>query len=110
MNDPLKLEEWESKYSPVLEESYCQTPGDVKVFEYWDEALAEAEIQMEENKTSTMRYRHIWTRVEGDSGKIIILNGGRLCNRLNYVVTVNPWGTEDHDKNADVYVEVTEEE
>lgn len=42
-------------------------------------------------------YKHVWTVVEGDTGDLYIIAGYHLVNRLNYIVTTNPWITgEEH--------------
>ena len=45
--------------------------------------------------------RHfVWTAVDGESDKIIIIPGFHIVNRLGYYVTDKPW--EDIDKDMEV--------
>ncbi len=39
---------------------------------------------------------HVWTRIDGDNGRLYIINGWHIVNRIDYIVTEIPW-LEDHD-------------
>jgi len=101
----IKLEEWESKYSPVQNEE-----GYEMAFETWKEEVDRMLSHIDQIKPENSKpYQHVWTRVDGDDGKLILLNGWHAVNRLDYFVTELPWGTgEDSDK--DVYIEVKYED
>ena len=40
-------------------------------------------------------YSHVWTVVEGDSGKWVIIEGWHAVNRQLYMVTEEPWQTRN---------------
>lgn len=44
---------------------------------------------------STNHLNHIWTRVDNENGPIFI-NGWHIVNRIDYMVTENPW-KEHHE-------------
>jgi hypothetical protein len=37
----------------------------------------------------------IWTVVDGDDGELYVCAGYHLVNRINYLITKNPWVTGD---------------
>ena len=39
---------------------------------------------------------HVWTRIDGDDGRVYNINGWHIVNRIDYVVTEVPW-LEHHD-------------
>jgi len=39
---------------------------------------------------------HVWTRIDGDDGRVYIINGWHIVNRIDYVVTEVPC-LEHHD-------------
>ena len=97
MNQLIALDAWEEKYSPldIDGEGY-------ETFMEWEEAANLAKTFNKENPQF-----HMWTRVEGDNGKLIVLNGSRICNRLDCCVTKEPWG--NNPKGSD-YIEVSWED
>ena len=72
------------------------------LFNYRDEALDEANVFA--HALGTKPYQHVWTLVDGDSGKCCLINGWHYCNRLAYVVCETPWG-DGSDNDSDVYIE-----
>lgn len=104
MNRLLSIEEWEEEYSPIQDvegNKIYETYG-----EYLEELKADADVISTERGTEP--YRHVWTVVDGDSGKLIILNGWHLCNRIHYLLTDTPWG-DGSESDKDIYIEVTYE-
>lgn len=90
----ISLEDWESYFEPITEEESDQ------YFPFYDDAK-----KYVESKFSNKPYQHIWSIVEGDSGKMILLNGYHKVNVLDYLVCKIPWGIGE-ESDADVYVEV----
>lgn len=104
----LTYEEWEATYIPatnpeeddavVFYETYSPHREDVTIYA---EQLAKEQ--------GTRLYQHIWTRVDGDNGKLILLNGWHICNRLDYCVSHIPWGNGTQE-DKDTYIEVKYED
>lgn len=89
----LKVEEFDEVF-PII-----QNGDEIMQLDEYSDAISHSKKYDEVNP-----YRHIWTCVDGESNKLILLNGYHLCNRLYYVVSPEPWGTgEDTDK--DIYIE-----
>jgi transcription elongation factor Elf1 len=101
----ITLEQWVEKYNPEMEdgqEIFYETYG-----EHFEELRKKASELAE--KKGTRPYQHIWSRVDGDNGKLILLNGWHIVNRLDYCITEEPWGNGiNADKN--IYIEVKYEE
>ena len=55
-------------------------------------------------------YNFIWTRIDGYNGKLILVNGRRFINRLDYCLTELPWQGKNGIEDKDVYIEVQYEE
>lgn len=97
LQDPLTPKAWEKQYSPidVNDEGY-------ETFMEYEEAITLAKTLNKKNPQF-----HVWTRVDGEDGKLILLNGFRLCNRLDYCVTKKAWG---NDPKGSDYIEVSWED
>jgi len=95
-HDQISLEDWENYFKPIENEN---EDGDLR-FDYYKDAFIYAEKEFV-NKP----YQHIWSLVDGDDGKLILLNGYHKVNTLNYLVCNIPWGT-GKDSDAEVYMEV----
>ena len=93
---PLTVKQHEKFFKPVVKDN------STILFDYSYEAITEANVFS--HALGTKPYQHIWTLVDGDSGKEILLNGWRLCNRLAYVVCEVPWG-DGSDNDSEVYIE-----
>ena len=50
-------------------------------------------------------YMFIWTRLDGDDGKLHLTNGIRYVNRLDYCVTRKPWVNRETPKEAIIDVD-----
>lgn len=93
---PLTIRQHENFFKPVVKDD-CSI-----LFDYSNEAIDQANVFAHALGTKT--YQHIWTLVDGDSGKEILLNGWHRVNRLAYVVCEVPWGDGLYaDKN--IYIE-----
>ena len=68
------------------------------------EAKEKANEIIKDNNLDTKTYQHIWTVVEGESGKLCTLNGNHMFDRFGYIVSKTPWG-DGTDKDKDVYIE-----
>lgn len=87
------LDEWEEYFKPVFKDD------EEARFDHYNDAL-EYVSKRYDNKP----YQHIWAVVEGDKGKLILLNGYHKVNVLHFVVCDIPWGTgENSDKK--IYIE-----
>ena len=86
----------EKFFKPVVKDD------DTILFDYSNEAIAEANVFS--HAIGTKPYQHIWTLVDGDSGKEILLNGWRWCNRLANVVCEVPWG-DSSSTDSRIYIE-----
>ena len=109
-NEPLTLDQWESTYLPVQDDEGCEV-----FFETYHPHLDELAVCSGEQALANLPnkhkpYNHVWTRVDGDNGKLILLNGYHLCNRLDYCVTKLPWGTGNLESDNKLYIEVTYED
>ena len=108
----LSDDEWVKKYNPI-----CGDEGE-RFYETYVSDSYEDDFEALKKKATELAggskkeaFRHVWTRVDGDSGKLILLNGYHMCNRLDYCLTKEPWGKdglEIKDYN-DIYIEVTYE-
>jgi len=81
-----ELNAWDEKYKPI---SNHIDKGNDK-FETYGEEL---EFVRTINSTEPNR---VWTLIEGDSGKLWIVNGYHFVNRLNYFITKNPYEKEEY--------------
>ena len=93
---PLTIRQHEKFFKPVIKDD------DTILFDYSNEAIAEANVFAHALGTKT--YQHIWTLVDGDSGKCCLINGWHRVNRLAYVVCETPWGTGE-ESDSDIYIE-----
>ena len=93
---PLTIKQHEDYFKPFTKED------DTILFDFPAEALIQAEVFAKLNNTKP--YQHVWTLVEGDSGKECLINGWHVCNRLAYVVCEVPWGIGT-ESDTDVYIE-----
>jgi len=103
----LILEEWVVDFNPLMNEE------DQEIFyETHGESYKKFQNKIEEisKKNGTEPYQHVWTRVDGESGRLILLNGYHLVNRIDFCVTEKPWGTGDLKTDAKKYIEVTYED
>lgn len=91
----IPLYEWEDYFEPVNDEDM----GEKRFYSYKDACSFASSRYCREP------YQHIWSIVEGDSGKLILLNGRHKCNVLDYIVCDTPWGLGE-DSDSAVYLEV----
>jgi len=101
----LTLDEWVDEFQPIQ-----GTEGEL-FFSTYGEFIEELKSRADEiaAQHGTREHQHIWTRVDGDSGRLILLNGWHTVNRLDYCLSELPWG-DGTDTDRDVYIEVTYEE
>lgn len=96
---PLTVKQFNNYFKPIENED-----GNGYLIDYSNEAEQTAKEYIKENNLTTQVYQHIWTVVDGSSGKLCTINGWHMCNRLAYIVCKTPWGNgTDSDKN--VYIE-----
>ena len=95
-HDQISVEDWENYFKPI---ENGNEDNDL-TFDNYKDAFEYAE-QRFVNKP----YQHIWSRVDGDSGKLILLNGYHKVNVLDYLVCNTPWGNGENS-DAEVYMEV----
>ena len=50
-------------------------------------------------------YKYIFTCVDGERDKLILLNGWHYCNRMFYVVSTKSWSTGNLEKDGQLYIE-----
>lgn len=93
---PLTIRQYEKFFKPVIKDH--QTI----LFDFKEEAATQANVFT--HALGTKPYQHIWTLVDGDSGKCCLINGWHWCNRLAYVVCETPWGDGSED-DSNVYIE-----
>ena len=93
---PLTIRQHEKFFKPFIKDD------DTILFDYSEEATHQANVFA--HALGTKPYQHIWTLVDGDSGKECLINGWHRCNRLAYVVCETPWGTGE-ESDSDVYIE-----
>jgi len=104
--ETLKIDEWEILYSPLQDdegEIFYHPSSDGSELSF-DALIEKASEFVGGNKKAA--YRHIWTRVDYD-GKLYLVNGIHVVNRLDYCITEKPWWTGRGD---DTVIEVEYEE
>jgi len=72
-------DEWIKTYEPVTE------GDDILFYETYGKELEHIQ---------TLSPQFVWTLMDADNGKIILVNGVRFVNRIAYAVTKNPWKEE----------------
>ncbi len=72
------------KYTPVVNEK-----TGAEYFETYGEELA---------VVKRANPKHIWTVVEGDEGKLIVIPGFHVVNRFLYILTEEPIRPEDENE------------
>ena len=108
------IEEWVEEFSPLMEfdEDLREEMGQELFFDASEsedmESMAKEMIELYRDGTTKL-YQHVWTRVDGESGRLILLNGWHICNRLDYVLCTEPWGS-GKESDSEVYIEVRYEE
>jgi len=105
----LTLNEWKDEFEPVLEfDEETKEEGDILFYETYEPHIGSMKEYAEKlaKASGAKFYQHIWSRVDGDGGKLILLNGWHRCNRLDYCLSSIPWG-DGSDEDKDIYIEVT---
>lgn len=92
----LTIRQHKNFFKPVVKDDYTI------LFDFANEATKQANVFA--HALGTKPYQHIWTLVDGDSGKCCLINGWHRCNRIAYVVCETPWG-DGSDYDSDVYIE-----
>ena len=80
----MNYDEWNNKYHPIN--------NDLDDEAMLDTLLLPILLKIDKH--------FVWTVVDGENDKLIILPGFHYVNRLGYYATDNPW--EDKDKNMEV--------
>lgn len=93
---PLSVKQFDEFFKPFIKDDQTM------LFDFPEEATYQANSYA--HKQGTKTYQHIWTCVDGDNGKLILINGWHLCNRIAYVVCETPWG-DGSDQDSDIYIE-----
>jgi len=108
-NCQISLSNWEDYFKPIVNDN---DDGEMK-FLTWKDAYKYTEENFSSksraNKEASKPYQHIWSVVDGDSGKLILLNGYHKVNVLDYLVCETLWGTGKEEDN-NVYLEVEYQE
>jgi hypothetical protein len=84
---------FEKKYKPILNKYQSSAECPVYMFDTSDKEfkllkrLADKFAKTEGGKNGY----HVWTMVDGERDKVIILNGWHLVNRLGYLITEERW-------------------
>ncbi|RLF44396.1 MAG: hypothetical protein DRN17_04530 [Thermoplasmata archaeon] len=82
------VEVWENGYDPLMDEDNCQE----RRFHWEGEQWAEFEsILADLEPDKKKRYYHTWTLMTDDNGEMIICNGLRYVNRMEYIITREKW-------------------
>ena len=79
-------DKWIKTYEPITE------GGDILFYETYGEELEHIQ---------TLSPQFVWTLLDADNGKIVLVNGIHFVNRIAYAVTKNPWKEEvlvEYDK------------
>ena len=93
---PLTIKQHEKFFKPFIKDD------ETILFDYSEEATYRANVFAHALGTKT--YQHIWTLVDGDSGKECLINGWHRCNRIAYVVCETPWGNGS-EADSNIYIE-----
>ena len=95
-NAPISNKQWHEKFSPLLYEE-----GNEEYMEFNDA------VEKASKFNASNPQFHVWTRIDSDSGEeLILVNGFRICNKIDYCVTEKAWG---FDVNGSYYQEVHDE-
>jgi hypothetical protein len=105
---------WEDEYNPIME--FDDELGEETGRELWYvssewsdlEEMARDMIELYASG-ATKLYQHIWSRVDGDNGRMILVNGNHPCNIIDTCLCMEPWGTGE-ESDAEIYIEVQYEE
>lgn len=103
----LSIEEWETEFQPIQRED-----GEGELFyETYNPYLKDLKdtARTLAHTSGSEMHQHIWTRVDGDDGRLILLNGWHAVNRIDYCLSLVPWG-DGTSGDKDVYIEVTYED
>ena len=84
----LTEDEFEAKFKPV--ENLEQDQGTYQ-FDAYDEKDSGFLQFMATNYPA-----HVWTRIDGDDGRLYTINGWHIVDRIDYLVTEVPW-QKHHD-------------
>jgi hypothetical protein len=95
---PLTVKQFDDYFKPLFndDEHY--------IVDYAKEATKMAEDYIKNNNLTTKPYQHVWTVVDGSSGKLCTINGWHFCNRIGYMVCETPWG-DGTENDSNVYIE-----
>lgn len=52
------------------------------------------------------QYKYVFTCVDGEGSKLLLINGWHYCNRLYYVVSTTSWSSGVNEIDKDLYIEV----
>lgn len=89
---PMKVSEWDYKYLPLMDEASCQEMRFHWAGSEWDDFQARLEkIEPDVKK----RHLHTWTLMTDDEGEMIVCNGLRLVNRMDYVLSMKKWDEDE---------------
>ncbi len=107
----ITCEEWEKKYDPIQDkegsEIFYETHDSSGYIRGYTALLDRAKELAGGNEI--LANRHIWTRMDGDSGRLVLVNGIHFVNRLDYCLTKKSWASREVDKDLDIEVEYEEE-
>jgi hypothetical protein len=104
MEETISIEEWESKYKPIVNaEGFEQFfyPKSSGQFSY-DQMISIATSLAKGDEEKAIF--HVWTRQDDDNGNLILSNGSHYVNRLDYCLTKKPWGSTKDDFKKNIVV------
>lgn len=96
---PLTVKQFDDFFQPIEQDNGYMIDDSKQA-----ESIAKENTIVIKNNTTTKPYQHIWTVVDGESGKPCAINGWHVCNRLGYMVCKTPWGDGSED-DSKVYIE-----
>ena len=96
---PLTVKQFDNYFKPIEREDELGY-----LIDFSNEAEQTAKEYIKENNLTTEVYQHIWTVVDGDSGKPCAINGWHMCNRIGYMICKTPWG-DGTENDSKVYIE-----
>ena len=83
----MTIDEWEDKYEPLQDDDGVEIQFGI----YSESKKIDDISKMYSDISGSEPFNHVWTLIDGDIGKLIISNGYRVCNSINYFVTKKPW-------------------
>jgi sulfur transfer protein SufE len=96
---PLTVKQFDDFFKPIENENEYGY-----LIDFSNEAEQAAKEFIKKNNLTTEVHQHIWTVVDGSSGKPCAINGWHMCNRIGYIICKTPWG-DGTENDSNVYIE-----